>query len=239
MSQRISALLTAACAVFAVGQAQAAVNCVAPPLLVAPLSYTDKCPGESGFPKDVQAAGKDVYIKLPTSRKCLVSLTVTGAKNVRIIGGHFVQGDASPATITIRNPTSAATEPAGTIFIDGVNIDVNGKAADAVRTYNYKGNLVLQNANVRGTNGDIVDAQNGGPLASLTMQNVTAVTGYQGLFTPYRLSTGSGTRQLTLDRVQFAYDPKYSKKPMRLLYIGSADNATDRVPDRGSTFSSV
>jgi hypothetical protein len=164
---------------------------------------------------------------------------VTGAKNVRITGGHFVQGDAALATITIRNLTTAATEPAGTIFIDGLNIDVNGKTADAIRTYNHKGNLVLQNANVRGSIGDVIHAQNGGPLASLTMQNVTAITGLQGLFTPYRLSTGHGTRKLTLDRVQFAYDPKYSKNPLRLLYMGSADNSTDRVPDLGSTFSSV
>lgn len=239
MSQGKSVLLAAACGMFAIGHAEAAINCVAPPVLVAPLSYVNLCPGDSGFPKDVRAGGKDVYIQLPTTRRCSASLMVTGAKNVRITGGHFVQGDASPATITIRNLTSAATEPAGTIFIDGVNIDVNGKAADAIRTYNYKGNLVLQNANVRGSNGDVIHAQNGGPLASLTMQNVTAITGLQGLFTPYRLSTGHGTRKLTLDRVQFAYDPKYSKNPLRLLYMGSADNFTDRVPDLGSTFSSV
>lgn len=239
MSKRKKALLAAACVMFSAQSTQAAINCIAPPALVSPLSYVDMCPGDGGFPKDVRAGGRDVYIKLPTTRTCSISLTVTGAKNVRITGGHFVQADASSATITIRNLTAAATEPAGTIFIDGVNIDVNGKTADAIRTYNYKGNFVLQNSNVRGSKGDIVHAQNGGPLASLTMQNVTAITGYVGLFTPYRLSTGHGTRKLTLDRVQFAYDPKYSKSALRLLYMGSADNATDRVPDLGSTFSSV
>jgi hypothetical protein len=239
MSKRKSALVAAAYTFFFMGAAHAAVECIAPPVLVTPLSYVDKCPGDSGFPKDVRAGGKDVYIKLPTTRTCSASLTVTGAKNVRITGGHFVQGDTALATITIRNLSTASTEPKGTIFIDGLNIDVNGRTADAIRTYNHKGNLILQNANVRGSIGEVIHAQNGGPLASLTMQNVTAITGYQGLFTPYRLSTGHGTRKLTLDRVQFAYDPKYSKSPLRLLYMGSADNSTDRVPDLGSTFSSV
>lgn len=240
MSKRRSALLfAAACAVFAGEQAWAAINCIAPPALVTPLSYTDKCPGESGFPQDVRAGGRDVYIKLPTTRKCSLPFMVTGAKNVRITGGHFVQAVASPATITIRNLTAATTEPSGTIFIDGVNIDVNGKTADAIRTYNYKGSFVLQNANVRGTNGDIVQPQEGGPLASLTMQNVTAITGLRGLFTPYRFRSGHGTRKLTLDRVQFAYDPTYSKSSSRLLYMGSADDTWDSVPDLGSTFSSV
>ena len=50
MSKRIRALLVAAFAIFSAGTAQAAINCIAPPVLVAPLSYTDKCPGESGFP---------------------------------------------------------------------------------------------------------------------------------------------------------------------------------------------
>jgi len=239
-------LLTSTLTFFAGAEAQAAIACIAPPTLTAPVSYVDKCPGDNGFPREVKPVGKDVYIKLPVSRTCTVPLTVTGARNVRITGGHLVQGDSSPATITIRNLSSASTEPKGTIFIDGLHIDVNGKYADAIRTYNYKGALVLQNSNVRGISGtlngyhgDIIHAQNGGPLASLTMQNVTAVTGYQGLFTPYRSSSGHGTHRLKMDRVQIAYDPKYSKRSLKLLYLGSADNATDLVPDQGSTFSSV
>jgi hypothetical protein len=239
-------LLTCALSFLAGGEAQAAIACIAPPTLTAPVSYVDKCPGDNGFPREVKSGGKDVYIKLPTSRTCTVPLTVTGARNVRITGGHLVQGDSSPATITIRNLSSASTEPKGTIFIDGLHIDVNGRYADAIRTYNYKGALVLQNSNVRGISGtlngyhgDIIHAQNGGPLTSLTMQNVTAITGYQGLFTPYRPSSGHGTHKLKMDRVQIAYDPKYSKRSLKLLYLGSADNTTDPVPDQGSTFSSV
>lgn len=132
-------------------------------------------------------------------------------------GRSSCAGDSSPATITIRNLSSASTEPKGTIFIDGLHINVNGKYADAIRTYNYKGALVLQNSNVRGISGtlngyhgDIIHARNGGPLTSLTMQNVTAITGHQGLFTPYRPSSGHGTHKLKMDRVQIAYDPKYS-----------------------------
>jgi hypothetical protein len=139
----------------------------------------------------------------------------------------------------------------GTTMIDGVLIDVNKKPADAVRTYRHKGRMIMQNVYakgisgiVSGTHGDLLHAQGGGPLQELTLQNVTGLTGYQGLFTPYRPTEGHGTRKLKVDRVNVGYDPGLSKssgakKPLMLLYMGSADNSTDRVPDLGTTLSSV
>ncbi len=224
--------------------ADAAINCVPPPTLSNPIIYDGKCPGDSGFPTDVQANYRDVYVKLPTSRTCSKSLTITYAKNIRIMGGHFVYNDLKQAVISI-GMTSGVT------MIDGVLIDVNGKSADAIRAYKHSGRMIVQNTYAKGisgtasgTHGDLVHPQGGGPLQELTLQNVTGLTGYQGLFTPYRPGTGHGTRKLKIDRVNVGYDPNLSKssgagKPLMLLFMGSADNSTDRVPDLGTTLSSV
>lgn len=222
----------------------AAISCIAPPALSNPIIYDGRCPGDSGFPTTVRAGGRDVYIKLPTSRTCARGLSVTQARNVRITGGRIVYNDSAAAVITVNTSS-------GTTFIDGVYIDVNKRYADAIRTFNHRGRMVVQNTFVRGiggtpngTHGDIVHAQGGGPLAELVLQNVTGLTGYQGLFAPYRPDSGHGTRKLRLDRVNVGYDTAMSKssgagKPLMLLYIGSADNSTDRVPDLGTTLSSV
>ncbi len=226
------------------GFANAAINCVAPPALSNPITYDGKCPGDSGFPQSVNAGGRDVYIKLPTNRACAKGLSVAYGKNVRITGGKFVYNDSQVAVITVK-------QSSGTTFIDGVHIDVNGKSADAIRTNTHKGRMVVQNTYVRGisgtasgTHGDLVHPQGGGPLQELTLQNVTGLTGYQGLFTPYRPSSGHGTRKLKIDRVNVGYDPNLSKssgagKPLMLLFMGSADNSGDQVPDLGTTLSSV
>ncbi|MGK2953263.1 MAG: hypothetical protein ACSLEZ_12870, partial [Thiobacillus sp.] len=226
------------------GPAIAAINCKSPPVLVNPVIYEGKCPGESGLPNVVKSNGKDVFIKLPENKICSGKLVVSGARNTRITGGQFIYNDSAPAVITLDNSS-------GISFLDGLHIDVNKKYADAIRTYKHTGQIIIQNAFVKGisgtvkaTHGDLMHAQGGGPLQELTLQNVTGLTGYQGLFAPYRPSNGHGTRKLTLDRVNIGYDPGLSKssgagKPLKLLYIGSADNSTDRVPDLGSNFSNV
>lgn len=166
-------------------------------------------------------------------------MTVAQARNVRITGGHFIYNDSTTAVITIKDSS-------GITFLDGLYIDVNKKYADSIRTYNHKGSLIIQNTFVKGisgtlngAHGDLVHAQDGGPLQDLTLQNVTGYTGYQGLFAPYRPAKGHGTRKLKLDRVNVAYDPNVSKKALKLLYFGSADDSTDRVPDLGSSLSGV
>lgn len=222
----------------------AAISCVPPPVLSNPLSYNGLCPGDSGFPVNISANGRDVYVKLPTNRSCSRGFSVYKPRHTRITGGSLVFNDTASAVITIRDTT-------GDTMIDGLYIDVRGKPADAMRTFNNKGKVVVQNTYVKGisgvvngTHGDLFHAQNGGPLAELTLQNVTGLTGYQGLFTPYRPSTGHGTRKLKLDRVNVGYDPGLAKtsgagKPLMLLFMGSADNSWDRVPDLGTTLSSV
>ena len=231
--------LVASVIVLASASSHAAITCISPPALSNPLVYSGKCPGESGFPIPIKARGRDVSVTLPSNKTCSTSMTITDARNITVTGGHFVYNYATPAVITIKNTS-------GTTFMDGLYIDVNKKYADGIRVYNHKGRLIVQNSLFKGisgtrygVHGDIVHAQDGGPLQELTLQNVTGYTGYQGLFTPYRPGSGHGTRKLTLHRVNVAYDPTVSKRSLKLLYIGSADNSTDRVPDLGSTFSGV
>ncbi len=225
-------------------QANAAINCVPPPALSKPITFTDKCPGDRGGPHAVNARGRDVYIQLPKNKICSRSITVTNARNIRITGGQIVFNDSKQGVINI-----GMTQ--GTTFIDGMLIDVNRHSADAIRVYRHKGKLVVQNTHikgvsgtVKGTHGDVTHAQGGGPLQELTLQNVTGMTGYQGLFTPYRPGSGHGTHKLRLERVNVGYDrgiPKSTgaRKPLKLLYFGSANNSGDRVPDRGTSLSNV
>jgi hypothetical protein len=239
-----SAVVGATVSLACTNAANAAISCVAPPVLSNPLSYNGLCPGDSGFPTVVKAGGRDVYVKFPTNRSCSRGLVIEKPRHVRITGGSMIFNDSASAVITVRDTS-------GDTMIDGMYIDVKGRAADAVRTFNNKGRMTLQNTYIKGisgvlngTHGDLFHAQDGGPLAELTLQNVTGLTGYQGLFSPYRPGTGHGTRKLRLDRVNVGYDPGLSKssgagKPLMLLYFGSADNSWDRVPDLGTTLSSV
>ncbi len=240
----VSATLGVTLAVGFSAVANAAISCVPPPPLSNPVTYQGKCPGEAGFPQQLKLKNRDVYIKLPTNKICSKSLTITFARNIRITGGQFVYNDSKQAVISIGYSS-------GTTMIDGVLIDVNKKAADAIRTYRHKGRLIVQNVYAKGIggrksgpHGDLVQPQGGGPLQELTLQNVTGLTGYQGLFTPYRPREGHGTRKLRLDHVNVGYDPSFPKssgagKPLMLLFMGNASDPVNKVPDQGTTLSSV
>lgn len=224
--------------------AKAATTCVVPPPLSNPIVIDGKCPGDPGFAKNLRADGRDVYIKLPSDRTCSKGMVVARPRNLRITGGQFIYNDSLSAVITVKDTS-------GTALIDGLSIDVNRKSADAIRSYNDKGRLIVQNTfvkgisgTVKGTHGDLVHAQSGGPLQELILQNVTGLTGYQGLFSPYRPREGHGTRKLKLDRVNVGYDRDIAKtsgvrKPLMLLFMGSADDRTNKVPDQGTTLTDV
>ncbi len=227
-----------------ISEGNAAINCIAPPVLSKPITFKDKCPGDRGGPRVIKAGGRDVHIQLPTNRTCSKSITVTYARNIRITGGHIVYNDSKSGVINIGMTN-------GTTFIDGMLIDVNGKSADAIRAYRHKGKMIVQNTHIRGVSGrkegphgDVTHAQGGGPLQELIWQNVTGLTGYQGLFTPYRPTSGHGTHKLRLHRVNLGYDPRLPKssgagKPLMLFFFGSADNSNDRVPDKGTSLNNV
>jgi hypothetical protein len=220
------------------------VACYPPPELSDPLTFVGACPGDAGFPDVIKAGGRDVLVRLPTNAVCHQALHVAEAGNVRIVGGSFLYTGSAPAVVTV-------SRSAGTAFIEGLNIDVAGQAADAIRVYSHTGRLIVQNTFARrisgrpsGPHGDLVHAQGGGPLNELILQNVTGYSGYQGLFTPYRPASGHGTHALTLERVNVAYDPSLNRssgaaKPLKLLFMGSADDPADLPPDRGTTLSQV
>lgn len=217
-----------------------AAPCLAPPPLVNPIQFVDKCPEDAGGPSAVVAKGRDVYVQLPAARACSKRVSVVKARNVRITGGKFVFNDTQKSVISLGYSS-------GTAFIDGVHIDVNGRHADAIRTYRHTGKVVVQNVRIEGvsgiksgTHGDIVHAQGGGPLSELILQNVTGYTAYQGLFVPYIVRSGHGTHKLSLDRVNVGYDPKFAiSKPLMLLFIGDNNHPTNKAPDRGTTLDAV
>ena len=214
--------------------------CLAPPTLVNPMQYIDKCPEDAGGPSAVVARGRDVYVQLPADRVCSKRLSVTQARNVRISGGKFVFSDTQTSVVSLGISS-------GTAFVEGLHIDVNGAYADAIRTYRHTGTLVVQNVRIEGVSGtklgvhgDVVHAQGGGPLAELALQNVTGYTAYQGVFAPYVVSSGHGTHKLSLDRVNVGYDPRYTiSKPLMLLFIGDNNNETNKAPDLGTTLNDV
>lgn len=218
--------------------------CLSPPALTEPLAFIGSCPGDPGFPAVVKAGGRDVLIRPPQDRVCERALSVIQAGNVWIQGGAFLLGDDAKGVLNI-------SQTGGTTFIEGVSIDVAGKAADAIRVYRHTGRLIVQNSfakrisgTPKGTHGDLVHAQGDGPLQELVLQNVTGYTGYQGLFAPYRPESGHGTHALRLDRVNVAYDRTLQHgagagKPLILLFLGSAGDPRDRPPDRGTSLSDV
>jgi hypothetical protein len=223
---------------------EAPFSCLSPPTLTEPLTFEGSCPGDPDFPSIVRAGGRDVFIRLPSNRVCQQALSVTEAGNVWILGGAFLLNDNAKGVISI-------SQTAGTSFIEGVSIDVAGKAADAIRVYRHTGRLVVQNTFAKrisgqpsGTHGDLIHAQGKGPLQELVLQNVTGYTGYQGLFTPYRPESGHGTHSLRLERVNVAYDPTLNRnagagKLLILLFLGSADDPRDLPPDKGTSLSNV
>ncbi|MBL8660614.1 MAG: hypothetical protein JNM75_12755 [Rhodospirillales bacterium] len=230
-----SLILIAAC-----GLPASAAPCLAPPTLVNPIQFIDKCPEDAGGPSAVVAKGRDVYVQLPATRACSKRVSVTKARNVRITGGKFVFADTQTSVISLGYSS-------GTAFVDGVHIDVNGRHADAIRTYRHTGKLIVQNVRIEGvsgiksgTHGDIVHAQGGGPLSELILQNVSGYTAYQGLFVPYIVSSGHGTHKLSLDRVNVGYDTKFAiSKPLILLFIGDNNHPTNKAPDLGTTLNEV
>lgn len=224
--------------------ANAATACEPPPVLVDPLVYQNKCPGDAGFPSIVSAGGRDVSVNLPKDRRCTKRLQIKNARNVHIVGGSIVYNDAASSAIDVQSSS-------GTAFIEGMDIDTKGRIADSISSYAHTGRVVIQNTSIRGVAGSPawqiragVEAKTGGPLTDLKLQNVTLRTGGRGLFAYYSPSSGHGTRKLHLDQVDAAYDSRFSPwpaggTPPRLLEIGDPARATYQAPPDGTVLNKV
>lgn len=102
--------------------AGAAVSCLEPPTLdAAALVYDGKCPGDRGFPTYLDAAGKDVDVRLPADRDCTKRLWISNAGNVWIHGGTFDYQGTHATVIRVMNSS-------GITFVEGLHIDVNAKS---------------------------------------------------------------------------------------------------------------
>lgn len=228
----------------------------APPAMTRnPAVFENVCPGDAGWPTYAQMSGRDVKIVLPKDRTCTQRAVVGGydatpAGNIWIVGGEidFYSSDTQgSAGITARYWD-------GTLFVEGVDIDMNNSCNDGIRTYSAKGTrprVVIQNSYIRGlgycvggTHGDLYHAQGGLPVVTeLLMQNVRGELITQGIFVPYR-DAGHGVRRMTLDHVELALDPRYpstaSAQISTMIYAGPYGNdTTDKLLPEGQTYRDV
>jgi hypothetical protein len=194
-------------------------SCLAPPALSKPMVVEGKCPGT------VNGQGGDVLVRMP-NKACTTQLNVTNARNVHIIGGRINLGADVKRAVSFSNIK-------GHVHVEGMHIDVQNRPADGLRIYNSPNAiLTVQNSLIeglggepKGTHGDVIHTQGGGPLKEFRVENVSGYTSYQGVFTPFRSPKdgNTGARRLIMKNVDLAYDPRMptTQKPLMLLTLGS------------------
>lgn len=224
------------------------------------VTFTNVCPGDAGWPTNAQMQGKDVRIILPTDRTCKVKSNAIGgydnnpAKNIWLTGGKldYTDGASGSAGLTF-------AWWSGTVFIEGVEIDVNNSCNDAIRSYRAKGDsarIVVQNSYLRapgyctgGTHGDMLHVQGGEPskgdtnVKELVMQNTRGDLVNQGIFVPFRTETVHGVRRMNLDRVELKLDSRYKWENNRISTMIYAypygSNTVDQPPPDGQSYKDV
>lgn len=196
--------------------------CLAPPQLVNPIVIEgDTCPGV------VDGRGRDVLIKMP-NKTCTNQLNVRNTNNVHVIGGEIkLEADVGRAI--------SFAYVKGHAHVEGIHIDVQNRPADGIRIFNSpQATLTVQNAlieglggRVEGPHGDVIHTQGGGPLAEFRVENLSGLTSYQGIFTPYRLPRhgSTGAEKVVMKDVNIGYDPRMpsTQKPLMLLTLGRGD----------------
>lgn len=73
-------------------------------------------------------------------------LLIKYARNVHISGGAFIYNDAATSVISVNFSS-------GTTLIDGLDINANGKEANAIASYAHTGRMVVQNSRIHGVKG--------------------------------------------------------------------------------------
>jgi hypothetical protein len=167
---------------------------------------------------------EDVIFTWPGTNRT-ASFTVTGGRNIRIIGGACVKSTAGSA---IR--FSGVT---GSIFLEGLLIDMTAISADAINAggntaaaFTLFPDVYIQNCRIIGVNGTAAathaDAfQPQASLGRLFIDNCTIVTTYQGIFVP---PTTFPISELHISRTNFAYtdvDSSLITYPLWFLNTGA------------------
>lgn len=218
-------------------------SCMAPPALSSPMVVQDTCPG------DVNANGRDLLVKMP-NKVCSAQLNISNARNVHVIGGRIELGANVQRAVSLSSIKGHA-------HLEGMHIDVMNRPADGIRIYNSPdATLTIQNTLVKGlggipegTHGDIIHTQGGGPLKEFRVENVSGLTSYQGIFTPFRLPQhgSTGAKRIVMKNLYVAYDPRMpaSQKPLMLMTFGSGNPTANRygmldyTAPEGTTLSNV
>lgn len=219
-------------------------SCMAPPTLSSPMIVQgDTCPNS------INANGRDLLVKMP-NRVCTTQLNITNARNVHVIGGRIELGTNVVRAVSLSSIS-------GQVHLEGMYIDAMNRPADGISIYNSPdATFTVQNSLIKGlggvkegTHGDVVHTQGGGPLKEFRVENVTGLTSYQGIFTPYRLpkDDSTGAKRIILKNVYLAYDPRMpsTQSPLMLLYLGSGTpspnmyGALDYTAPDGTVLSNV
>ena len=119
-----------------------------PSMSISPVTYTDVCPEDPGWPSDTAIAGKDVKIVFPTDRDCEPDVGAGGKLQTKIggtdanpvhnlwtVGGKIVNvhGQGNPGT-DLGSAGLALHNISGTAFIEGAHIDMDCTCEDAVNS---------------------------------------------------------------------------------------------------------
>lgn len=224
-----------------------------PPTMDNALVVENVCPEDSRWPSNAQMAGRDVKITMPKDRICRKVGNMGGTKaspahDIWLSGGELVVHSDAP-----KNGAGLTTTYwTGTLFIEGMNIDITDSCMDGIRTYYPRsGRVVLQNSVVRGmsycdpgTHGDLFHAQGGdggNNIRELVAQNIRGDLENQGFFVPLR-ANGHGVRRLVLDHVELRLDPRYrffKNKISTMIFADPTGGGGNQYPPDGQAYNEV
>lgn len=193
----------------------------APPQQVSPTTIAAATIG-TGFFTQTFDANEDVILELPKTETRKASMTIIGGRNIRVIGGA-IQNTASGAGLAFQ-------KCAGSVFVEGVDINMAGVNNDALdvggrqltdangptypdvyiqncRFYNVNGTLAT-------THADMFQPQ--GPVGRIFVDKFTGTSNYQGFFLPPQKPITS----LAMSRTNLGYTgPGVEQETTYLLWL--------------------
>jgi hypothetical protein len=147
---------------------------------------------EGTFPTD-----QDVTFIWPSKAR-FSSFQVTGGRHLRIVGGAL--------TKTTSGTGLRFDDCAGSVFLEGLDIDMSRVSADAINVGGSSPDVYLQNCRIVGVNGsragthaDLFQPQ--GPIGDLCVDRLTGRSNYQGFY----LAPQQPISSVELRRVDLGY----------------------------------